>query len=138
MAEKLTEAQRAIPNPGSLEQTMTALCPCCNQPLPPPAIRVDLATNTISYGDKRALLTPKQAEVAHCIAKAYPGTATRDKILYEVYAGEEPEHAYKTLDVFIHNIRNKLIAAELPIILHTVYGRGYQFLTSNGEIPCEQ
>jgi DNA-binding response OmpR family regulator len=78
-------------------------------------------------------LTNKQRIIFETLLKAKGGTVTRDKLVWEMYHGEdEPDGSYNVLSQMIMNIRKKIKRAGLPIEIESMRP-GFRLRSKNGD-----
>ncbi len=100
-------------------------CPCCGHRVAPDRILVNLDTNTITFGRRRAALRPAEAEMLSVIVGGYPGTVPLAHIYTALWGGyDQPLYAEKAVHVHVTRIRHALKTVGLA--LHNVRGRGYR------------
>jgi DNA-binding response OmpR family regulator len=77
---------------------------------------VDLNSNTISFGDKTAILTPGQAEIVAVLADISPAALAFERLILRVWGGFEPENVKNVLRVQTCLARPKLRPLGLTIV----------------------
>ncbi|WP_299647949.1 response regulator transcription factor [uncultured Jannaschia sp.] len=89
-------------------------------------LAIDLDAHRVEVAGAPVHLTGKEYALLEVLALRIGATVTRDTILDHLYGGlEEPEP--KILDVFVHKLRKRIVAAGGPAdIIETDWGRGFK------------
>jgi DNA-binding response OmpR family regulator len=102
-------------------------CPCCGQPIPENSgLIVSLEMNTVMVRGNVAHLGSREAEIVFVLAQAMPVPVSRQSILKKVWAVTEREPSINNIDVYISNIRRKILPLGLKIMSH--HGKGFQLV----------
>jgi DNA-binding response OmpR family regulator len=99
-------------------------CPCCGGEVPQtdrPLVSLD--TNTISAAGKTAVLSGREAEVAHLLARAMPFTLDTERLISGIYGGVPADDAYNCIKNFVRLLRRKVEPLGLTIV--NTYGKGH-------------
>jgi len=90
-------------------------------------ITLDRAGRCVFVGDRQVDLTTSEFDVL-AILMAAPGRSFSRLELLERMQGSAYEGYERTIDVHVHNLRNKIeVDASKPRYIETVYGAGYRF-----------
>lgn len=88
-------------------------------------VRLDLLNRTVHRGIVRIELPQKQFELLACLMRQPGEIVSRQQIADTVW--NDPAATWtNVIEVQINQLRRRLHLAELPAILHTVRGKGYQ------------
>lgn len=91
-----------------------------------PELIIDLSQYKVFYHDKEISLPPKEMELLYFLA-SYPNQVfTREQLLDKIW-GFDYEGDYRTIDVHIKRIREKIDGAGTCWQLKTIRGIGYKF-----------
>lgn len=96
------------------------------------SIKVDITTNCITIGDTEIKVTPKEAELAHVLVKAMPGSARKDVIIFALWGFSECDSAETCLKVHANRLRRKVAAFGYTINFVHGYG-GYRMVRGAAE-----
>jgi DNA-binding response OmpR family regulator len=88
------------------------------------SLRISPARRSVSLGERRIELTPKEFDLLHCLAANRNRALTREQILNEVW-GYAFEGDVRTVDTHIKQLRGKL--ENCGGYIKTVHRIGYQF-----------
>lgn len=98
-------------------------------------LTLDMDNQDVVANGIRVHFTVKEFAILQLLVLRRNMILTKETILSQVYGGmDEPE--IKIIDVFICKIRGKLSKAGLPIVISTVWGRGYSVKDIGQEIPA--
>jgi two-component system alkaline phosphatase synthesis response regulator PhoP len=91
-------------------------------------ITLDISSHTVDVDGNPIELTPSEFELL-AVLMSFPGrTFSRIDLLEKVGESTYLEGYERTVDVHIHNLREKIeIEPKDPIYIQTVYGTGYRF-----------
>jgi DNA-binding response OmpR family regulator len=91
-------------------------------------ITLDKIGHTVEVGQKIVDLTPSEFELLAKLMSVPGRTYSRDELLKSLGEGTYIEGFERTVDVHIHNLRDKIEPSPKdPIYIETVYGTGYRF-----------
>ena len=94
-------------------------------------ITLDRAGRVVKVGDRQVDLTSSEFDLL-AVLMAAPGRAFSRLELLERLQGTAYEGYERTIDVHIHNLRNKIEPEpNRPIYVETLYGAGYRFAPQN-------
>lgn len=85
---------------------------------------LDTQTREITRGENKIILSPKEFDLLLLFLSSPKHVLTREKILENVW-GWDFEGEDNVLEVYMHNLREKIEINNLPRILHTIRGVGY-------------
>ena len=98
-------------------------------------LRIDIGSHSVSMGDSRLDLTPKEFELLLIFAQRAGSIVTKDSLLLFLYNGMQVAQD-KILDVFLCKLRRKLAsAANGDEYIETVRGEGYIMRTHQLDEP---
>lgn len=98
-------------------------------------LRLRMAQRAAFWGPQKIRLTQSQYNIFETLCLATPYAVSRDILMAELYGLEEGS-APETINVFVSNLRGRLVAAGAPRdVIETVPGRGYRLATS---VPAEE
>lgn len=80
----------------------------------------------VLFNDEPVSITPTQMRLLELFMRSPGVIVSRKQIVDDVF-GYEFEGLDRTVDVHIHNLRQKLSVAGLENPIHTIYGAGYRF-----------
>lgn len=103
---------------------MKTACPCCGNKIEQKLPLVDLDTNTISFGDEKARLTPQLAEFAYAVIKRSPGVASYDYIAASLWGVHEPMHPMPAIKTRAWALRRVL--RKFGFDMRAFHGRGFK------------
>ncbi len=89
-------------------------------------LKVDLSNYTVMNGDDLMEMPPKELELLYFLVSHVNKVFTREQLLEHVW-GFDFFGDSRTVDVHIKRIREKLVTAESPWHIKTVWGVGYKF-----------
>ncbi len=107
------------PEGRSVEQSAakdTDDCPCCGQPVPRDQLLVDLGSNSIQYRGKLVAVDPKQAELAHALAKAFPKVLRKHEAFIALWGGLDDKDRNDSLAVHVSLLRRALKLVGVSIV----------------------
>lgn len=90
-------------------------------------IRLNEKDQVVTIKGKRVELTPKELELLSFLIRHAGACCTRGRILDNVW-GIDFETGTNMVDVYIHFLRQKLKAHDLPGVIRTVRGKGYRLI----------
>jgi DNA-binding response OmpR family regulator len=88
-------------------------------------LQVDLVARTVSRGNERVELQPRQFELLVFLMIHSGEIVTREMIAAHVW--KEPSATWtNVIEVHVNQLRKKLESSDRPALLHTVRGQGYR------------
>jgi two-component system response regulator MprA len=87
-------------------------------------LRFDLATRTVTRGQRDIALTATEFRVLEFLIRRAGRAVSRPAIIEAVW-GFDDDVELNTVDVYIKSLRDKLDSAPEPRLIHTVRGYGY-------------
>ena len=87
-------------------------------------LSVNVDTKTVTVGEQHIYFTDRELSILKLLALRKGSTVPKDMIMSHLYSGTDAPH-FKTVDVFICNLRKKLSYASGVNYIETVWGRGY-------------
>ncbi|MDE5413481.1 response regulator transcription factor [Alkalihalobacterium chitinilyticum] len=81
----------------------------------------------VNYAGKELSLTNNECKLLHMLMKNPNQVLSRDQMIAELYPNDEKEITWRTIDVHVRNLREKLRKVDAPDCIQTVRGMGYQF-----------
>ncbi|OLO26130.1 DNA-binding response regulator [Alkalihalophilus pseudofirmus] len=81
----------------------------------------------VNYQGKQLALTNNESKLLHLLMKHPNQVLTRDQMITDLYPNDEKEITWRTIDVHIRNLREKLKQVDAPDCIQTIRGMGYQF-----------
>lgn len=89
-------------------------------------LQVSLSERKVWWEGNRVRLSPAQYTIFEALCLQSPHAVSKDDIMGELYGIEEGGEA-RTIDVFVANMRSRLMAVGAPWhLIETVRGRGYR------------
>lgn len=101
-------------------------CPTCGQKVSKDKLLIDLAGNTVTYGDRTVKLSPQQAEMLYVLNETAPRMCTNEFMQARIYGEEDGPPTYEWINVQIFHLRRKL--RNFPVIVNNHWGRGYMLV----------
>lgn len=114
------------------------LCPCCGAPIVDYwQVVIDPDSGLLVAGNQIAELTAKEMQLFQTLWQKRAHTLSRETLLESLYwqGSIDEEPVIKIIDVFICKMRKKL--AGMPLIIETVWGRGYRIKLIEGAYVYE-
>ncbi len=101
-------------------------CSLCGGKLPnDKQVVVDLASNVLRVGNKKIVLTARQAELMYLLNAEYPQPVSMDRIILKIYGINEPNWSATSIYIYIYQLRNCI--KDMGIIIVTMFKReGYR------------
>ncbi|MGI4800489.1 MAG: response regulator transcription factor [Janthinobacterium lividum] len=97
-------------------------------------LTLDVNQHDVTANGVRVPFTRREFAILELLVLRRNVIMTKEVILTHLYGGiDEPE--IKIIDVFICKIRNKLAKAGLPVVISTVWGRGYTVKDTTPDAP---
>lgn len=101
-----------------------AICPSCNQPIPPPhGITVD-GTKVIFNG-RAFRLTGRQADFFAALLRRIGRTVSKESLMNELYGLSLEPPDIKIVDVLVSHLRRHRLKGS-GLVIKTEWGRGYR------------
>lgn len=105
---------------------MTAVCPCCGQPVDPSRLIVDLNTNQATRNGVTARLSPRMSEILIVLNATWPGTVRHDRLLQRIYGADcGPED---TITIRVHMSKIRQLVRPLGVGIEARWGTGYRLV----------
>ena len=101
---------------------MSAVCPCCGGPVRAHRAVVDLNSNCFVFNDGAVKLSPREAEIMHCLVHAQPLCVPRERLISRVWNGCDITDADNLLSQMVMRLRRKL--SPLGVSIESLYGAG--------------
>lgn len=70
---------------------MATQCPCCGTPVFAQRPLVDLTRNVVALDERSVVVRPKVAEFIDVLARAWPASVRKDKLIADVWGVNEPD-----------------------------------------------
>ncbi|MEJ2413507.1 MAG: winged helix-turn-helix domain-containing protein, partial [Anaerolineales bacterium] len=91
-------------------------------------VMLDKTSHLVEVGDRTVELTPSEFDLLAALMAAPGRTYNRSELLEALGESTLLEGYERTVDVHIHNLREKIEPdPSQPIYIQTVYGTGYRF-----------
>ncbi len=116
--DELLARIEALLRRGALKQELTSILELDN-------LVLDLDTLTVTRGDRKLNLTPKELRLLEFLLRNRGKVCTRAAILESIWNMQD-DPLTNVVDVYISHLRQKVDAGEGHAIIHTVRGFGYK------------
>lgn len=116
---------------------MTAVCPCCRQPVPRNDVLIDYSSNAVTYNGQTFHASNHHVDLFGFLLARMPRAATHDEIIAAVWGDADPLTADKSIQVLICGLRKKLVPA-FGLRIETIYRRGYRLVKDEPHESCQQ
>lgn len=83
-------------------------CPCCGSAVEVKRPLVNLTTNVVVLGDRRADVRPKVAEFIDVLSRAWPAPVRRGELISAVWGMNEPDSANTGVRLLAYQARKAL------------------------------
>lgn len=112
-------------------------CPCCGGVMYTKVpVYVDLTANEASVRGQAVKLTPRQAEVLHVLAEAFPRGVDKDRLINMVGGRYATENVREPcIPVHISHIRRAL--RPFGVAIECLWGRGYRLIEAPIAVAAE-
>lgn len=101
-------------------------------------IQVDLTRNVITFEGRSVALSPRCAELASCLANAFPNVAATDDVLRGLFGRNEPLRADKVLNTYGTSLRGAVRPIGLGVATFKGRGRAFYILRDGVPLGAEQ
>lgn len=101
-------------------------------------IEVDLTRNVVTFEGRSAAVSPRCAELASCLASAFPNVACTVDILRGIFGHNEPLRADKVLHVYSSDLRLAVASIGLGVATFMTRGRAFYLLRDGHPLGAVQ